>query len=53
VTNVHVIEMGPGNCPVMAHLADSAFYALIPQTTNEIRFVVTKAASNCDSPGAR
>jgi hypothetical protein len=49
VTNVHVIEMGPGNCPAMAHLADSVSYALIPQTTNEIRFVVSKADSNCST----
>jgi hypothetical protein len=50
VTNVHVIEMGPGNCPAMARLADSVSYALIPQTTNEIRFVITKANSNCPPP---
>jgi len=50
VTNVHVIEMGPGNCPAMAHLADSVSYALIRQTTNEIRFVITKADSNCPPP---
>jgi hypothetical protein len=50
VTNVHVIEMGPGNCPAMAHLADSVSYALIPQTTNEIRFVITKAHCDCAGP---
>ena len=49
-TTVHVIEMTPGNCPALAHLADSASYALIPQTTNEIRFVITKADSNCAGP---
>jgi hypothetical protein len=50
VTSVHVIEMSPGNCPAFAVLMGSVSYALIPQTTNEIRFVVTKADSNCASP---
>jgi hypothetical protein len=49
VTSVHVIEMGPGNCPRMTQLTSSVSYALIPQTTNEIRFVVTKADSDCNS----
>jgi hypothetical protein len=49
-TTVHVIEMTPGNCPAFAHLADSVSYVLIPQTTNEIRFVITKADSNCAGP---
>jgi hypothetical protein len=49
-TTVHVIEMSPGNCPVLTSLMSSVSYALIPQTTNEIRFVVTKADSNCASP---
>jgi hypothetical protein len=50
VTSVHVIEMGPGNCPRMTQLTSSVSYALIPQTTNEIRFVVSKADSNCARP---
>jgi hypothetical protein len=52
VTTVHVIEMGPGNCPAFTVLRGSVSYALIPQTTNEIRFLVSKADSNCtgDSP---
>jgi hypothetical protein len=50
VTSVHVVEMGPGNCPRMTQLTSSVSYALIPKTTNEIRFVVTKADSNCSDP---
>ena len=50
VTSVHVVEMGPGNCPRLTQLTSSVSYALIPQTTNEIRFVVTKADSNCSVP---
>jgi hypothetical protein len=49
VTSVHVVEMGPGNCPRLTQLTSSVSYALIPQTTNEIRFVVTKADSNCSA----
>jgi len=49
-TTVNVIEMGPGNCPVMAALWSSVSYALIPQTTNEIRFAVTRADRNCNAP---
>jgi hypothetical protein len=50
VTSVHVIEMGPGICPVLTELTNPIAYALIPQTTNEIRFVVTKADSDCSVP---
>ena len=50
LTTVHIIELTPGNCPAMAALMGSVSYALIPQTTNEIRFVVTKADSNCSTP---
>ena len=50
VTTVHVIEMSPGNCPVLTALMSSVSYALIPQTTNEIRFVAIRADSNCASP---
>jgi hypothetical protein len=50
MTSVHVIEMEPGNCPRLTQLTSSVSYALIPQTTNEIRFVVTKADSNCSVP---
>jgi hypothetical protein len=53
VTSVHIVEIERGLCPRLTQLTSSVSYALIPQTTNEIRFVVTKAASNCDSPGAR
>jgi hypothetical protein len=49
-TTVHIVEMAPGNCPALAHLADSVSYALIPQTTNEIRFIVSKADSDCNEP---
>jgi hypothetical protein len=50
VTSVHIIEIGPGNCPRMTQLTSSVSYALIPQTTNEIRFAVTKADSTCSVP---
>jgi hypothetical protein len=51
LTAVHVIEMEPGNCPRLTQLTSSVSYALIPQTTNEIRFLVSKADSNCtDGP---
>jgi hypothetical protein len=47
VTSVHIIEIGPGNCPRMTQLTSSVSYALIPHTTNDIHFSVTKADSNC------
>jgi hypothetical protein len=47
VTSVNIVEMGPGSCPVATALMSSVSYALIPQTTNEIRFLVSKADSNC------
>ncbi len=47
VTSVHIIEIGPGNCPRMTQLTSSVSYALIPKTTDEIRFVISKADSNC------
>jgi hypothetical protein len=50
VTTVHILELEPGNCPAFAHLADSVSYALIPQTANEIRFIVSNADSDCNTP---
>jgi hypothetical protein len=50
VTLVHVVEIGPGNCPVLTQLTSSISYALIPQTTNEIRFQVSKADGDCTVP---
>jgi hypothetical protein len=50
VTSVQIVEMSSGNCPVLTQLTNPVSYALIPQTANEIRFVVTKADSNCASP---
>jgi hypothetical protein len=50
VTLVHVVEIGPGSCPRLAALMGSVSYALIPQTTNEIRFTVTKADTDCPAP---
>jgi hypothetical protein len=50
VTSVHVIEMGPGSCPRLTQLTSSVSYALIPQTTDEIRFSASKADSNCAVP---
>jgi hypothetical protein len=50
VTQVHIIEISPGNCPRMPELSNSIAHALIPQTTNEIRFIVTKADTNCAIP---
>jgi hypothetical protein len=51
VTSVHIVEINPGSsCPRLTELSSSVAYALIPQTTNEIRFVITKADSNCATP---
>jgi hypothetical protein len=50
VTVVHIVEIGPGNCPVLTQLTSSISYALIPQTTNEIRFQVSNADSDCTAP---
>jgi hypothetical protein len=49
VTSVHIIEIGPGNCPRMTELTSFVSYALIPQTTNEIRFSISRADSNCST----
>jgi hypothetical protein len=49
-TSVHIIEIGPGNCPRMTELTSFVSYAFIPQTTDEIRFVVTQAESKCGTP---
>jgi hypothetical protein len=38
VTSVHIVEIGPGSCPRLAALTGTVSYALIPQTTNEIRY---------------
>ena len=51
VTSVHIVEIKPGSsCPRLTELSSSVSYALIPQTSNEIRFVVTKADSDCNTP---
>jgi hypothetical protein len=47
VTSVHIVEIAPGLCPRLTQLTSSVSYALIPQTTNEIRFVISKAENNC------
>jgi hypothetical protein len=49
VTSVKIVEISSGNCPVMTQLTNPIAYALIPQTTNDIPFVVTKADTNCTS----
>jgi hypothetical protein len=49
VTLVNIVEMGPGCRPVLTALMATVSYALIPQTTNDIHFVVTKADTNCTS----
>jgi hypothetical protein len=49
VTLIHIVEIGPGCRPVLTALMATVSYALIPQTTNEIRFTVTKADTNCTS----
>jgi hypothetical protein len=49
VTTVHVLELSPGNCPAFTALSSSISYALIPQTTSEIRFIVSKANSSCST----
>jgi hypothetical protein len=48
VTSVHIVEIGPGSCPALAALMGTVSYALIPQTTNEIRFIISKADSDCN-----
>jgi hypothetical protein len=50
VTSVQIVEISSGNCPVMTQLTNSFAYALIPQTTNEIRFSISRAASDCSTP---
>ena len=52
VTTVHVLETTPGNCPAFTELTNSVSYALIPQTTNEIRFAISRADGNCSGPPA-
>jgi hypothetical protein len=46
-TTVHVIQMAPGNYPVLTALLSSVSYALIPQTTNEIFFSISRANGDC------
>jgi hypothetical protein len=48
VTLVHIVEVGPGPCPVATVMTGSVSYALIPQTTNDIHFSVTEADSDCN-----
>jgi hypothetical protein len=50
VTSVQVVEISSGNCPVMTQLINPVSYALIPQTTNEIRFSISRADSYCATP---
>jgi hypothetical protein len=50
VTSVHILELSPGSCPRMTALTGSVAYALIPQTTNEIRFSISRADSDCSVP---
>jgi hypothetical protein len=50
VISVHIIEIGPGNCPRKTQLMSSVSYALILQTTNDIHFRVTKADGKCATP---
>jgi hypothetical protein len=48
MTSVHIVEIAPGpSCPRLTELSSSVSYALIPQTTNEIRFSISRADSNC------
>jgi hypothetical protein len=51
VTSVHIVEIEPGSsCPRLTELSSSVSHALIPRTTNENRFVISKAESNCAAP---
>jgi hypothetical protein len=50
LTSVYIVEIGPGSCPRIPEIGASVSYALIPQATNEIRFVITKAARDCTGP---
>jgi hypothetical protein len=52
LTSVQIVEISSGNCPVMTQLTNPIAYALIPQTTNEIRFSISRANSDCSSPVA-
>jgi hypothetical protein len=49
---VNVLELDPGSCPVLAKLTGTTSYILIPQTNKRIRFVVSKADSNCNGDAA-
>jgi hypothetical protein len=49
VTSIQILEISSGNCPVMTQLTNSIAYALIPQTTNEISFSISRADSNCET----
>jgi hypothetical protein len=49
---VNVLELSPGSCPVLAKLTGTTSYILIPQTNKRIRFVVSKADSNCNGDAA-
>ena len=50
VTSIQILEISSGNCPVMTQLTNPIAYALIPQTTNEIRFSISRANGDCSSP---
>jgi hypothetical protein len=50
VTSVQILEVSSGNCPVMTQITYPVAYALIPQTSNEIRFSISKANSDCSVP---
>jgi hypothetical protein len=47
---VFILDLGPGTCPRTADLTNPIAFALIPKTSQPIRFVVSNADSNCNSP---
>jgi hypothetical protein len=49
-TSVQVLEIAPGSCPRLTVLTSSFAYALIPKTKGSIKFIVSKAESDCNTP---
>jgi hypothetical protein len=44
---VYLLDLGPGSCPRTEELTHSIAFALIPKTSESIRFIVAKADSDC------
>jgi hypothetical protein len=51
VTEVSVLDVGPGSCPRLTEISRTkATFALIPKTTQQVRFRLLKVGSDCTSP---